>query len=226
MIRSRRKTIALIVTREGQLVVRAPLHASQVQINQLITEHADWIRKKMAQNQQRSRQKVAHCFEAGESFLFLGRDYPLVLEEANRLALELRQETGQKECFVLGRSAAPQAARVFETWYRAQARQIFDQRVTLYAARLGFFPKRLRLSSARTRWGSCSSTGTLSLTWRLVMAPLEVIDYVVVHELVHLKVPNHSKVFWARVGEIMPDYAARRAWLKKNGWRLQIDSPQ
>jgi predicted metal-dependent hydrolase len=94
--------------------------------------------------------------------------------------------------------------------------------VALYAAQHGFQPGRIRITSARTRWGSCSSKGTLSFTWRLVMAPLEVVDYVVIHELAHLRVKNHSQVFWDSVAALMPDYKRHVTWLKKNGRFLTL----
>jgi hypothetical protein len=93
---------------------------------------------------------------------------------------------------------------------------VFTERVEWYAEEYGFEVKKIRISSARTRWGSYSQTGTLSLTWRLVMAPLDVIDYVVVHELCHLREMNHSKAFWEQVEAILPDYKQRRKWLKDN----------
>jgi predicted metal-dependent hydrolase len=87
----------------------------------------------------------------------------------------------------------------------------------------GFAWKQIRISSARTRWGSCSTTGNLSFTWRLVLAPLEVIDYVVIHELVHTTIKNHSPAFWHRVAEIMPGYKQQVTWLKRNGRFLSLD---
>ena len=117
----------------------------------------------------------------------------------------------------MAQSAQGQAAQLFEQWYRQQARTVFTERVELYAQKYGFEYAKIRISSARTRWGSCSSKGTLSFTWRLVMAPLEIVDYVVVHELSHLREHNHSKAFWAQVAAILPDYKSRRKWLKVNG---------
>jgi predicted metal-dependent hydrolase len=113
-----------------------------------------------------------------------------------------------------GRAALPRAAAVFEAWYRRQARLVLAERVAAYAWQTGLQPKKLRIGAARTRWGSCSSKGTLSFTWRLVMAPQQVVDYVVVHELCHLQVKNHSRDFWARVKAILPDYKQQVGWLK------------
>jgi predicted metal-dependent hydrolase len=119
--------------------------------------------------------------------------------------------------FCLAKSSLPKAAEAFENWYKQQARLFLSERVSALAAEYGFRYQKIRISSARTRWGSCSSLGTLSFTYRLIMAPTQVVDYVIVHELVHTRVRNHSKTFWNKVGQLMPDYKSRLAWLKKNG---------
>jgi predicted metal-dependent hydrolase len=125
-------------------------------------------------------------------------------------------------CFYLSRHRLPEAPAVFEAWYRAQARRLISERVKHYAARNGFAYKRVSITRAKTRWGSCGSGGTLNFSWRLVLAPLEIIDYVVVHELAHLEVKNHSSVFWEKVEALMPDYKERRKWLKDNGQALSL----
>jgi hypothetical protein len=119
--------------------------------------------------------------------------------------------------FRLSRNAQARAQAAFVRWYKARALEVLTERVEALAAQHGFRYERIRISSARTRWGSCSSRGTLSFTYRLVMAPLEVVDYVVVHELVHTRIRNHSKVFWRAVGEIIPDYKRHVTWLRRNG---------
>lgn len=214
-LRSRRRTIAIQIQPDGQVVVRAPLRAPEKLVREFVESKAGWIQRKKAEALDRAAVPQKQ-FRAGEGFLFLGREYPLELAAKQRPVLTLDSR------FRLSQSALPKAARAFENWYKAQALKVLSERVGLYAARHGFQPGRVRISSARTRWGSCSAKGTLSFTWRLVMAPLEVIDYVVVHELVHLKVKNHSKTFWNAVGALMPDYKLRVQWLKKNGRRLTL----
>ena len=117
----------------------------------------------------------------------------------------------------MAKYALPKAAELFLRWYKEQATLLLFERVLTLAKEYGFKYQKLRISSARTRWGSCSSLGTLSFTYRLVMAPPQVVDYVVLHELVHTQVRNHSKAFWDKLGKLMPDYKQRLAWLKKNG---------
>ena len=115
-----------------------------------------------------------------------------------------------------------QGKKVFIDWYREQARQIIKDRASILSNRYHIYFKEIHITSARTRWGSCSSRDTLNFTWRLVMAPIEVIDYVVTHELAHLKIHNHSSAFWKYVEQLSPNYRALRKWLKENGGRFNL----
>ena len=211
IIRSNRKTIALVIQPNGELLVRAPKRATKKQIDEMVAEHANWIAKKQAKAIAAQAAYAPHQFLGGESFSFLGDDYSLQFVRKEKPIFDLNGN------FQLAQSSRGRAEQIFEKWYKQQARQIFTDRVEHFASEYGFDYGKLRLSSARTRWGSCSAKGTISLTWRLVMAPMEIIDYVVVHELSHLREHNHSKKFWAQVGAILPDYKARRKWLKDNG---------
>ncbi|MBP7216342.1 MAG: M48 family metallopeptidase [Candidatus Omnitrophica bacterium] len=105
-------------------------------------------------------------------------------------------------------------------WYTQMAQDILSDRVRFYADKLGVVVRHLAVTNARTRWGSCGPSGTLNFSWRLVMAPLPVIDYVVMHELVHLFERNHSRRFWRRVADAMPEYKEYETWLKMNGHML------
>ncbi len=211
IIRSKRKTIALVIQPNGELLVRAPQRATKKQINEMVDQHIDWIAKKQAKARAAQRAYAPRQFIEGEKFPFLGEFYSLQLVKNDQPRLDLNGD------FQLAQSGLGQAEQIFEQWYQGQARKVFKDRVEFYSSEYGFDYSKLRLSSARTRWGSCSSKGTLSLTWKLVMAPLKIVDYVVVHELSHLREHNHSSKFWAQVGAILPDYKTRRKWLKENG---------
>lgn len=215
LIRSKRKTVAIIVQRDGKVIVRAPLKASERQIRQFVESKTGWIAEKKIQMQEQAP-ALQKKFTAGERFPYLGQEYALSVVAGPRAGL--RFEAG----FSLNQNSQPEAARLFEKWYKAAARKILTERARLYAQKFGLKYQKIRISSARTRWGSCSSRGTLSFTWRLVMAPLEVVDYVVVHELAHLRVHNHSAAFWAEVTKMMPDFKRQRDWLKKNGRFLTL----
>ncbi|MBI3151233.1 MAG: M48 family metallopeptidase [Chloroflexi bacterium] len=215
LIRSKRRTIALIVERDGSLTVRAPRRAGTAVIEAFIQEKQDWIL--------RTREKILSLVERpkreylnGEMFLFLGNEYELRLVGSQRPALQF--ENG----FSLGSAAQKKGERVFSQWYKEQAFAVLSERVRIFSAQYGFTPKQVKISSAKTRWGSCSPDGTLNFTWRLVMAPLDVVDYVVVHELAHLRVKDHSSRFWREVEKILPDYKERRKWLRVHGEKLNL----
>jgi predicted metal-dependent hydrolase len=211
LVRSRRKTVAIIVERDGSLTVRAPVRMAEIRIRAFVESHAEWIAKNQA------RLKVlaplpSKRFTQGETFLYLGQSYPLTIVPHQRSAL-----TFDGSAFRLAKSALAKAGGIFKRWYKEQASSHISARVLNIAGKYGFHYQKIRISSARTRWGSCSSLGTLSFTYRLIMTPPEVVDYVVLHELVHTQVRNHSKKFWSRLGDLMPDYKERYTWLKING---------
>ena len=208
LIRSHRKSIAILVDNDGKVIVRAPHHVSQKCIQEFVDEKTAWIRAKQTQAQLRPPR--VKTFRDGEKFWYLGKEYPLKIIPHASPSLRLEDR------FYISQKALPQARQVFTDWYRGQARKVITVKVEKYAGQYGFKYQRIRISSARTRWGSCSTRGSLNFSWRLVMTPRSIIDYVVVHELVHLWEQNHSRRFWSKVGEILPDYQSRRQWLKKN----------
>lgn len=215
LTRSKRRTMALVIERDGTLTVRAPIRASQALIEQFIHEKTDWIT--------RTREKLklivttpAKQYTNGETFLFLGSSFDLKLVEPQRPSLQF--DNG----FTLSHTAQKRGEAAFTRWYKEHAYAVLSERVAQYAKRYGFAPNQVKITSAKTRWGSCSSSGALNFTWRLVMAPLDVIDYVTAHELVHLRVKDHSSKFWKAVESIYPEYKKQRKWLRENGGKLNL----
>jgi len=216
IIRSKRRTIGLQITDDGQLIVRAPWKADEATIREVVIRHRKWIERTRQKIKIQREQTPPRVFKDGEQFLYLGKYYPLQLVKHQETPLRFA------EGFFIAHSFLPEAALLFFDWYWNQARKIIIERVQYFAAQHHFTYRQVKISNARTRWGSCSAKGNLNFTWRLIMAPLPVIDYVVVHELVHLKIKNHSRQFWNRVEELMPDYRQHKKWLKENGHRLRI----
>ena len=215
LVRTPRKTIAIIIERDGSLTVRAPQRMAEASIHAFVDSHSDWIVKNRARMSFLAPPPPKRYVE-GEKFLFQGKAFPLAIVPRQRSVL-----TFDGTSFRLAKSALPKAEQVFLRWYQEQATLRIFTRVIAMAGKHGFHYEKIRISSARTRWGSCSSLGTLSFTYRLVMAPREVLEYVVLHELVHTQVRNHSKTFWNRLGKLMPDYKKHISWLKKNGSLLK-----
>ncbi|HUH79196.1 MAG TPA: SprT family zinc-dependent metalloprotease [Methanoregula sp.] len=215
IIRSRRRTISLEVTRDATLVVRAPSGAPAAYIEEMIREKSAWIRRKMEEIRRRPA-APAHVYAEGELFLFLGRSYPLHISDDNGRGIERRER------LYVPRSFIPDIKCQIRRWYVDEAEKEIKGRCMWFSMATGIVPVSVRISDARQRWGSCTRAGGLNFSWRLIQAPPEIIDYVVVHELAHIPHPDHSKKFWNKVREIMPDFERRREWLRENERLLRI----
>lgn len=216
IIRSKRKTIALQITENATLIVRAPFELDEQTIWKVINKHKKWIYKNKKEIEARDPKALPKEFVSGEGFLYLGKYYKLHIVDGQEQPLKF--ENG----FYLSRSALPEAKKVFIDWYKKAAYEKIIERVNWWAQKRGFKYNKVNITNAQRRWGTCSSKGNLNFSWRLIMAPLSVIDYVVVHELVHLEEKNHSKTFWTKVKMLMPDYKKYEDWLKKNGYLLKL----
>jgi predicted metal-dependent hydrolase len=212
--RSRRKSIGFVVGPEG-LVVRAPGWVALREVDAAVQEKASWILAKLQHLREHARQPLRPPLDwvHGADLPYLGGtvrlcvlargQMPDVPAGVQALPLSLPPE-----------ASATQVREAAEAWFKQQARALFETRLQHFAPLLGVQYQRLSLSGARTRWGSASTDGHIRLNWRLVHLPLAQIDYVVVHELAHLRVMDHSPRFWDTVGTVMPDYRARRRQLR------------
>jgi predicted metal-dependent hydrolase len=215
IVRSDRRTIALEITSGATLVVRAPLRASSSDIGEIIQKKSSWILRKMDEIKRRPL-SPCHEYAEGEMFLFLGRLYPLHIVEDGNITIE------RSDRLNVSSTLLPDIRNQLKHWYREEARKEIRARCMWFSLKTGHVPETIRITDARQRWGSCTHKGGLSFSWRLIQAPPEIIDYVVVHELVHISQPDHSKKFWDKIRKIMPDYEQRRNWLKDHEWLLKI----
>ena len=214
IIRTNRKTISLQITQDAKLVVRVPNLLTDKELDKILIKHKNWIERKIKKMQERIDLRTKKEFVNGEGFLYLGKFYKLHIVEAQ--ARSLIFDGG----FYLSKNYLPKAREEFVKWYKKKAHEVIPQRVEFYARMYGYSYNKVRITRAQKRLGSCSYKGNLNFSWRLIMAPIEVIDYVVVHELAHLEVRNHSKRFWSKVKLMMPDYKQRVGWLKRNNHLL------
>lgn len=216
IIRSKRKTISLMVTETGELIVRVPRWAPMFKIRAAIREKAAWIeaqrermRRIQAEVQRAEIQNGSRVWLYGEAVTVAVKGMPLA--EADGKKIKIRQ--------------AEDLSAEAEHWFRLEARRYLGERVDQLSKAYNLPYNGVRIMSARTRWASCGSKNRLNFTWRLIMAPREVIDYVIIHELVHTRVRSHSTEFWAGVEQCMPDYRVWRSWLKRNGRQLELTLP-
>ncbi len=210
LVRSRRKTVSLIVAEAADLVVRAPLQMPMRDIEQVVRQKGPWIRRHQSLMRQRLAQRPQRRYEAGEGFLWLGRTLRLDVRD------DVRHVVREDGLLIVPAAEAEAQQRHIDRWYREEARRVITERVRLWAALMDLTADRISVTGAVKRWGSCSGRANLSFAARLVMAPLEVVDYVVVHELAHVLHKNHGPHFWELVGSQIPDYALHRRWLAEH----------
>ncbi len=216
IIRQDRRTISIQITDQATIIIKAPRHAKQADIDHTLATHMRWINDRLTRAEERKKW-TNRKFVDGEKFLFLGKLYDLAITENQTHPLVFKDNK-----FLLSKKYQYKAREIFENWYRRQASELFYKRARIYAPLMGVSFNRLRLSSARTRWGSCSSRGNINIVWRLIMAPQWVIDYVIIHELAHLRHMNHSAAFWRLVASVFPQFNQARQWLKNYGHFLNI----
>jgi predicted metal-dependent hydrolase len=214
----RRKTISLHIKEDGRVVIYVPYHTPKGEIEGFIKEKESWVIKKISEKG-RSIKEAEKAFIPGEKFLYLGESYPLEIGDIHYRGLPLKLSFGR---FILDKDRLEEARDLFIHWYKREAKEKIEGRLHYFSNRLQLFPKGLKITSAKYRWGSCSRDSRLSFSWKIIMAPLSVIDYVLIHELVHIKEKNHSKRFWTYLETILPDYRKHRFWLKENGYRLWL----
>ncbi len=214
IIRSLRRSIALVIAPDATLVVRAPMRISLEYIQDLVFRKRLWINKKKKQALKNGPPARAKEFVNGEEFLYLGESYKLKIAAIKKIRLG-------DYLFFPAKYLSKARAKMIE-WYKQGAREEIARRAILLSRLTGWNFKSISITSAQTRWGSCGAQGSINFTWKLIMAPLGVIDYVVVHELAHTVEQNHSARFWSKVAAVLPDYKIRQKWLKDNKVNFKI----
>lgn len=222
VIRSRRSTADIIIERDGGVLVRAPEWASDEQVACIVESKNYWIYQGLAEWRDLNATRVLREYRNGEGFLYLGRAYRLQLVGDQEEALLLRQGrfTLRRDLAEHGDIALAKAA--FRDFYVAKGRERLRHRVNYYAPKVGVAPTATEVRELGHRWAACSPTGELLFHWKCMMAPQTIIDYVVVHELCHLRQRDHTDAFWNEVDKILPDYLERKDWLRRTGAALDV----
>jgi predicted metal-dependent hydrolase len=194
-----------------------------IELWEVVRKRSDWIVRRASSQVLAPRRRA---FVSGESLPYLGRQARLFVEHS---AVRRPHLTFRHWSFFLtvpadliGEERRAACERAVVAWYRARAAERLGERVAWWAARAGYAPKAVLIRDQRQRWGSCAPDGTLRFNWRIILARPALIDYVVAHELVHLKVRTHSAAFWTELARLLPDFALRRARLKETGGELTV----
>ncbi len=210
---SRRRTLQLTIDRAGGLILFAPPSVSTDRLTQFVQERRFWIYQKLAEKELVNR-PAAKQYVTGEGFPYLGRSYRLLLVDAQEVPVKL--EGGR---FRMVRAAAQNGDQHMREWYLAYGQAWLNAQVLRLASRTGVNPADVSIRDLGYRWGSCGPDGKIAFHWRIVMLPPRIVEYIVVHELVHLAEPHHGIAFWRSVETTIPDFAIHKQWLKENGAR-------
>lgn len=216
---TRRKTMALKVSAKG-VFIHIPKTLPLTIAKNFVTKKTAWIQKKL--HQQSLRQSTEPKFIDGESLLFLGESYQLRLIQQNTAPTVIKNQHMLELHGRINRLSKTGLRSAIIHWYKKQAQQYLNTRTALLANKTGLSARSITIKTYKARWGSCSIKGDIFYNWQLMQTPADIIDYVIVHELCHLRQHNHSPLFWQLVEQHYPNYKTARTWLKNNGYTLNI----
>ena len=217
LIRAKRKTLAIHV-RNGGVEVRAPMFYSESDIEEFIAQKEKWIKSHLAKSREQLERKNAFKLDYGSLVLYRGESYPIVAKNGNRVEFN-------GGAFNIPPSLSPENVKgACVQLYRALAKRDLIEMTDDLVWEMGVTPSAVKISGAKTRWGSCSSKKSINLSWMLIMAEDDLIEYVIAHELAHILEMNHSIWFWKLVETVFPDYADRKARLREFQKRIHSEN--
>jgi hypothetical protein len=208
LVRSRRKTVAIHIKKDATVEVRAPLKMPKADIERFVLAKEEWIEKHLNKREQINEAKADYILNYDDMVILGGQLYPICTKDGKRSRFD-----GERLIIPPGLTPAGIKQAVIKI-YKQEIKRIVSEKVNKYSVIMNVSPTAIRITGAKTRWGSCSGKNSINFSWRLAMAEDCVIEYVVVHELAHIKEHNHSARFWAEVEKVLPDYKARQKRLK------------
>lgn len=214
---SKRKTLNISVERDRSIVVRAPDFLSAERIEAIVQSKKQWIKEKLNHAQKYPLESESKEFVSGETLMYLGRNYELMVVDEDINGIQFDQK------FIIGKNNQAKANELFKEWYLAQALKKIEPLAIKYAKNLGVKYNAFKTSEMKYRWGSCTPANNIIFNWRIIKAPMYVLEYLVAHELVHLMEGNHTPRFWNILSIQVPNYERAKTWLKKNGQMLEVD---
>ncbi len=212
IIYSKRKSVSMQFVDDGKLLVKAPVGMSYDEIKKIITKHSLGLNRLLKKHLEKQKSKAE--LKEGQEFYFLGKIYKLKFSD------KAKEPDFVSEELTVYFKPTENWREIFINFYKKKAKEYFNERLVIISKYMGVSYSKFRLSNAKTRWGTCSSNKTISLNWRLIMANPGIIDYVIVHELCHLRHPNHSRYFWNEVAKYFPDYREAKKWFRDEGYLL------
>lgn len=214
---NRTKTLSINIERDGSVNVIVPIDLDESKIMDIVKSKEYEIHKQITNNKELNKERIDRKFVSGHSFLYMGKSYNLQIIENQSEPLKLF--SGK---FLLSSKSLEKAEDVFIKFYKKMGKPILEKRVNHFKEFIKEKPNELKIVDLKTRWASCTPAGNLNFHWKCFMAPPIILDYLIVHELMHLKHLNHSRQFWDAVSIIIPDYKTHEDWLRKNGVKMTL----
>jgi predicted metal-dependent hydrolase len=216
IFRSNRKTVSIYIERDGSVSALVPDSIDDSNLQEVLDSKSYQIHQKLAEWEDLNTNKVERKYVNGQSFLYLGRNYQLkVADDAKGLSFS-------KGRFTLASSELDNAKELFRQFYQKKLSAKLEPIIERYKSEIGVRPKSYRIIDLQNRWASCTSDDKLNFHWKCAMAPIDVLNYIVVHELTHLIHKNHSPEFWNELDKVMPNYQRHVHWLKVNGAGMDL----
>jgi hypothetical protein len=221
----RKKTVALQIQPNSTVIVLSPYFLDKDKIKEIVQRRARWIIQKQDKIKKLNAEMPKKEFVSGESFPYLGREYRLkVVKSKDEKSRPCKLISGRFYVEINNKLSGRAASKIVKEklleWYIERAKEKINERVQRYSKLIGIIPQKIIIRNQEKRWGSCSHLGVLRFNWKVIMAPLSVLDYVIVHELCHLLIKNHSADFWHKVDSFISDYKKKRQWLRENSLLL------
>lgn len=215
--RSRRKTVSIFIERDGSVSARVPEKLSDDEIKEVLKSKEYQIFKNLAEWEQLNEKRTNREYVNGQSFLYLGRNYRLNIGDEASSKLTLKNGY-----FLLHESQKDKAKELFIEFYKEKLNEKITPIIDRYKNQLGVSPNEVKIMELQNRWASCSNKGNVNFHWKCAMAPIDVLSYIVVHELAHLIHPNHTNAFWNEIDKVYPKYDSQVQWLKLNGAGMDL----
>jgi predicted metal-dependent hydrolase len=222
LIRSDRKTADIVIERSGDVIVRAPTGIDDERVREAVADRALWVHRSLAEWEDLNSSRRHRPLVQGQGFAYLGRSYRLKFIDDSDVPLRLKNGRWELSEAFVAREGVAATRKAFRDFYTTRGMQIFADRVRQLAPRVGVEPGQVTVKELGYHWASCGSGGALNFHWKTLMAPQTVIDYIVVHELCHLRHRDHSDAFWNEVDKVLPKYAERKEWLRQHGASLDV----
>lgn len=222
LLRSDRKTADIVIERTGEVFVRAPEGISEDRVLEAVADRALWVHRSLAEWEELNSRRRRRPLVQGQGFPYLGRSYRLKFVDGTEFPLRLKNGFWELSESFAAREGEVAVRKAFRDVYIAKGTRILTEQVRSFAPIVGVEPGDVAVKELGYHWASCGAAGALHFHWKTIMAPQTVIDYIVVHELCHLRHRDHSEAFWNEVDKAMPRYRERKEWLRVNGAALDV----